>query len=742
MKTSELQDLVLLVDDDPVALLLTQSALEEQGLCVIKVDSGDKALEAFSAHRPDVILLDALMPGLDGFETCLHLRLAPGGEHVPVLMLTSLEDEQSVARAYEAGATDFFIKSQQWTLLAQRIRYLLRSSRMREDLVKSRAKVAKAQRIARLGHWEWDLAGHVVHPSEECCRILGVPQCTEPVKDELFWACLHPEDREVFSEKVVLGLKRGTIEQLECRVIAQPAPRIVNIEAEVEYSGTGEPVRVHGVMQDITERRQAEENIRKLSNFDMLTGLANRRQFRDQVASGIERARQDGLTVAVLLIDLDRFKQVNDTLGHNVGDMLLKKVAARLEESIKAESSLRPGSVSGVGRLGGDEFIAMLSDIASPEDAIKIGARILDELRAPLAVAGHECILGASIGVALYPRDGSDSDQLLRNADRAMYAAKEQGRSAVCDYTPALYTSTPEKFALENALHYALERGQLLLHYQPQVDVRSGNIVGAEALMRWRRNGILVAPGEFIPIAQETGLIDDMEEWAIMSACWQNRLWSETGLAPVPIAVNITTSHFQSSSLGGVVKAALADSGMESRFLELEITETVLMRDLSGAMSQLDALTSLGVSLSVDDFGTGYSSLSYLRRLPIDTLKIDRSFVSDIGISADSEAIIAAILAMARSLNLRVIAEGVETREQMEALGAQGCFIMQGFFFSRPILAADLGLLRHEIVKSGGRDEWRAGLRSKVMPLLRSAERDAVRAGVGSFAKRALSRAI
>jgi diguanylate cyclase (GGDEF)-like protein len=720
METPETQHLVLLVDDDPVTLLLTESALQERGLKVVAVESGQAALDAYAAYRPDIVLLDALMPGLDGFETCLRLRLAVGGEDTPILMLTGLDDDQSVARAYEVGATDFFVKTSRWTHLSQRIRYLLRAARMREELSKSRAKVAKAQRIARLGHWEWDLASNAIYPSEECCRILDIPYGTESIVAEALWEKLWPADREALAQRVNMGLKRGTIEQLECRVDAQPAPRIINIEAEVEYAanGSGEALRVHGVIQDITERREAEDRIRHLANYDSLTGLANRLRFRDQVAAALEKARHSGQFAALLLIDLDRFKQINDTLGHNIGDLLLKEVASRLLK-YATDSRYVSGRISALARLGGDEFTVLVTGIGDAEEALRIAEDTLDELRAPVQVAGHEFIQGASIGLAMFPRDGMDFDELLRNADRAMYAAKENGRSVVCRYAPSLNTRTPEKFVLESALYHALERGQLLLHYQPQIDARSGRIIGVEALMRWRLNGKLISPGEFIPMAIETGLIVDMEQWAIMSACWQNHLWRESGLEPIPIAVNITTSHFQSSSLGGVVKAALEDSEMEARYLEMEITESVLMRDIRSAMPQLDALTSMGVKFSVDDFGTGYSSLSYLRRLPLDTLKIDRSFVSEIGVSSDSESIIAAILAMARSLNLRVIAEGVETRAQMDALAAQGCYIMQGFYFCKPMAAMDLQKLMHDIEANNGRDEWSVAGKSNVMSLRR-----------------------
>jgi predicted signal transduction protein with EAL and GGDEF domain len=361
-------------------------------------------------------------------------------------------------------------------------------------------------------------------------------------------------------------------------------------------------------------------------------------------------------------------------------------------------------SYNSVARLGGDEFTILLSDLAEPSRIEAVATRLLESMRKPFSFSGHELFVTASIGVATYPGDGTDVDTLLRKADIAMYAVKDSGRNGVLRFSSAMNTATAERWRLETALHRALEREELVLYYQPKVNVTSGEIIGAEALMRWKRGGELVPPGEFITVAEESGLIVPITEWAVREVCKQMVAWSETGMAPLPVSVNISGRHIQRANLVEPVQAALAGFKLDPTLLELELTETVLMQNLGHALPLLQALKELGVSISVDDFGTGYSSLSYLKKLPIDTLKIDRSFVRELETSSDNAAIVAAIIAMSKSLKLRVVAEGVETQGQMNRLFDQGCQLMQGFLFSPAVPGSDFpALLR----SSGGRAHWR-----------------------------------
>jgi len=687
---------VLVIDDDDVARLLTVSSLEELGFEVTEADCGERGLELFRLSVPDLVLLDALMPGMDGFETCRNIRSLPGGEHLPVLMLTGLDDEGSICRAYDAGATDYFVKSDHWTLLVQRIRYLLRANRTRDELAKSRAKEARAQRVARLGHWEWDLEAHRCVASEECYRLLALPVSHQPIPEKQFFEFLHVDDRAWVQESLTRAVEGGAESQVECRLLAgDGSVRSVHLEFEPERGLDGRVLRVHGVIQDITERKRSEDQIRMLANYDSLTGLSNRNLLCEQLTVALREHHMSSRQIAVLVIDLDRFKQINDTLGHAAGDQLLMEVALRLNQCVHEQDGIE-GPAELVARLGNDEFAVMLTGLGDRSEAEAMARRVQAALRRPVRLAGQDCITSASIGIATFPRDGDDAETLLRFADIAKNTAKANGKNLIQVYKPGLNVASKDRLMLEHALHKAIERRELILYYQPQIDTRYGKIVGAEALMRWQRDGRLVQPGKFISIAEETGLIISFGEWAINNAVGQNRAWIDAGFEPLPIAVNIPGAHFERGNLVPLVQEILARQRIAPQFLELEITETSLMRNLASTLPTLDALTGIGISLSVDDFGTGYSSLSYLRRLPIDTLKIDASFVRELRNGSDNEAIVAAIIAMAKSLNLRVIAEGVETHEQMCVLHAYGCHIMQGFYFSKPVAAAEFARFRRE----------------------------------------------
>ena len=702
---------VLLVDDDPVARLLTASALAQRNWRVVEAESGRQALDLLATAHPDVVVLDALMPEMDGFETCEKLRAIPGGEHVPVLMLTGLDDERSISRAYEVGATDFFVKTgSQWTLLSERLRYMLRGARTREALAASQRKLNKAQRLARIGSWEWDLGRGWVRASDEFFAIAGLPRQADGLADWFLWSRLAAEDRPRLQQLMLQSRERVRQVQFECRLIRPDGQsRSLRVEAEVERDEQGRPVTVHGVAQDVTERKQAEDQIRRLANFDSLTGLPNRRFFRDQFDESLARAVTSGTQVAVLFVDVDRFKQINDTLGHDVGDELLRELSVRLYATVRdSDTVARVGVIEpspgapplgcSVARQGGDEFTVLLTGLIDAAAAENVARRLLDSLRQPTICNGHEVLATVSIGVALYPRDGADVDTLLRKADLAMYSVKASGRNGWRLYDDSMHSVSADRWRLEVGLHHALARNEMVLHYQPKIDVAAGRVVGAEALMRWRRDGTLVPPTDFIGLAEESGLILPLTDWAINEVCRQMTVWRDAGLPPVPVSVNISSRHLQRGDLSATVRTALAAAGVDAALLELELTESVLMQNIDSAGPLLLLLKQLGIALSIDDFGTGYSSLSYLKRLPIDTLKIDRSFVRDLESSGDNAAIVAAVIAMARSLRLHVVAEGVETEGQMKLLADQGCLLQQGWLFAKALPADEFaGFLRRPL---------------------------------------------
>jgi diguanylate cyclase (GGDEF)-like protein len=707
-------DLVLLVDDDAVARLLTASVLAQHGFTVEEAASGPEAIEKFSPTI-DCVLLDAMMPGMDGFATCAALRRLPGGMQVPILMLTGLDDEKSVAHAYEAGATDFFVKSTQWMLLAQRTRHLLRAARTRDELERNRAMLARAQRIARLGVWQWDHVSDLVTCSDVCFALLGVAPPPGPFPMRNFEAMIHEDDRPRLREELARLVRHGGEPQLDIRA-RTPDGRIthLHVEAEAERDCAGKITHVTGTLQDVTQAREAEQHIRALAEFDSLTGLPNRRVFRERFSSAIEQARRTRAPLAALFVDLDRFKYINDTQGHGTGDAVLCEVAERLLRCVRSGED----SCDAVARLGGDEFAVLLTECSDAQTVSKIAERILAIMRKPFVVGGRENFISASVGIARFPDDGADVDTLLRNADAAMYSVKGSGRNAIAVYRPELNAVDRKRWELEQALHTALERGELVLHYQPQVDVRTGRIPGVEALMRWNHGGRLVPPGDFIPLAEETGLIVPFGEWALATAAAQAAGWIADGLDPVRVAVNIPGSHFQRPGFVEMIQEVLARSGIPGHLLELEITETMLMTDISATLATLKALNDLNVRLAIDDFGTGYSSLSYLKRFDIDQLKIDRSFVNDLKSDTDNETITAAIIAMASALQLEVVAEGVESREQMLLLQKRGCQLMQGYYFSRPLPVAEVTALLSELASSGARSDWKIADQGRTMVLV------------------------
>jgi diguanylate cyclase (GGDEF)-like protein len=431
------------------------------------------------------------------------------------------------------------------------------------------------------------------------------------------------------------------------------------------------------------------------AHHDELTGLANRTLFGDRVAVAIAHARRAGTHSAVLFLDLDRFKNVNDSLGHSVGNLLLQAVAKRLRGATRAEDT--------VARLGGDEFVVFLPQVAHPEEAATVAANILDEFEQPFALSGHRLFASPSIGIAVFPQDGQDADALLKNADTAMYRAKARGRRTFCAYDRSMNDHAHERLALEGRLHTAIERGELRLYYQPKVHLASGQMTGMEALLRWEHPELgLLEPAEFISLAEDSGLIVPVGEWALHEACRQNQAWADAGLPPLVVAVNLSLRQFQQQQIEDVTARILRATRLDPALLELEVTESLATQDTDAVRATLLDLREMGVRCSIDDFGTGYSGLSQLMQFPIDKLKIDKSFVATI--DGDREApIVVAVVALARGLGLEVIAEGVETAEQLERLRELGCDEMQGYLFSRPLPPERFEELLRELPVAGTR---------------------------------------
>ncbi|MEL7450783.1 MAG: EAL domain-containing protein [Pseudomonadota bacterium] len=680
--SSPAQPRVLVVDDDATLRLLMREALEGTGLEVLEADNGEDGLALFEAWQPALVLLDVELPTLNGFDLCRQLRATPAGSYVPVVMVTGLDDVRSVEHAYEAGATDFIAKPVNWAVLAHRVRYILRAGANLRTLQKSQADnqamlLAIPDALFRL-HRDGSFIGAGSGPHAEAISriVTGPPGAGQAVPEKT------TDEQAPLIDTV---FRSGGIATFEYSLPMNG--KSVHFEARLVASRNNEAL---AVVRDITKRKQAEHSIHYKAHYDDLTGLANRRQFRDLLDVALNEAEQASSEVAVMFLDLDRFKIVNDSLGHTAGDKLIQRVADRLRRCLRSSDVLGLNSEVAdpgrpvIARIGGDEFTVVLRPVGAAANPESVARRIIEELSTPFVIDGHELFVTPSIGIAVSPHDGNDADALLRHADTAMYQAKADGRNTFKRYQSTMHGVKADRLSLESDLRKALDNGELSVVYQPQLRLDNMTVTGLEALMRWNHpvRGA-VSPGEFIPVAEETGLTVPMGEFVLHTVATQHQRWVEEGLAPTRIAVNVSAAQFHRCDLVGQVRRVVNSTGIDPRFLEVEVTEGTVMRDVDVTVQTLRALRALGLKLSVDDFGTGYSSLSYLKEFPLDTLKIDQKFVREIDVQ-NNASIVTAIIAMAKGLQLEVIAEGVETESQLEFLRAAGCDGVQGFLLGRP----------------------------------------------------------
>ncbi|MFO1219956.1 MAG: EAL domain-containing protein [Burkholderiaceae bacterium] len=698
---------ILLADDHPGARTVMRAALRKAGFEVSLAVDGNDALRQFGAGHWDLVMLDVDMPDLSGHAVCAEIRRR-AGELLPIVMVTGMDDLQSVEKAYESGATDFISKPINWALLSHRVRYLLRGYQTLLQLRAAESAQAAVLRAIPDLLFEVDLDGRyldcrapsddmLLAPREQLIGRTVAEMLPADVAETVMQALREAHDKGTSAgRQYALQLARG-VRWFELSVSRKAAP------------GIDEP---HFVVlaRDITERKEAEMRIARLAYFDALTGLPNRQAFLERVDRQIARAGGSGARFGVLFMDLDGFKQINDTMGHGAGDLVLQWAADRLRQGLRPTDVVaRPVPADHLelelARLGGDEFTALILDMQQPEDALLVAHRIGQLMRRPFMVEGREVLLTTSIGIATYPEDGEDAKTLLKHADTAMYHAKGSGRDNAQLYSASLTLQAMQRLELDTHLRLALERDEFHLVYQPQVDVRSGRIGSVEALLRWRHpTRGAVGPLDFIPLAEENGTILAIGRWVLRRACTDAALWHRQGHA-VRVAVNLSPTQFTDASLVPTVLDALSASGLPASALELEITESSVMENTEETIRTLHAFRACGVRVALDDFGTGYSSLSYLTRMPINNLKIDRSFVSGLQRGGQHGAIVRAVLAMADSLGMHVTAEGVETAEQASVLAAMSCDQLQGYFFSRPVAADEIAPLLTRQWPLGARDE-------------------------------------
>ncbi|MCK9684814.1 EAL domain-containing protein [Scleromatobacter humisilvae] len=659
----------------------------------VQVEAVSSAQEALARlppeveSGPDVLLLDFKLPGMNALDVVREVR-HERHLNVPIIVITGHGDETSAAQTLKLGATDYLVKQDD---LLHRLPVAIENAWYRAQLERERGALRESEeRFRQMAESIGDVfylsdpkrrLALYVSPAFE--RIFRMPVSAVYADWRAWLAHVHEDDRETVRQHMD-RLHQGELE-VEFRVCPPGGEtRFVVMRVYVVRDGAGRDVRRAGVIQDITERKAQDARIEHLAYHDSLTGLPNRTMLMDRLGQALSQAQRLDQQLAVLFIDLDRFKLVNDSLGHHVGDQLLQEIARRLRTTLRDADT--------VARVGGDEFQVVVANVGGPTGAARIAEKLMRALGEPFTLEGQELHVTASLGLSLFPRDGDSGALLLKYADIALYEAKGEGRNAYRFFSPEMNAQAHGRLRLENDLRRAVERHELELHYQPQLDLATGEVCAVEALVRWRHpvRG-LVLPNAFIPMAEETGLVLGIGEWVLNEACRQVAQWQREGVADgLRVAVNISARQLQRAGLDTAVRRALSLSGLPAPCLELEITESSVMLDPLHAQSVLQSLRELGVLLSIDDFGTGYSSLAYLKRLPLDRLKIDRSFIGGIPTDSDDAAIVETIIVMTHKLGLRVIAEGVETLEQRLQLVNQGCDEMQGFLLAHPVPAEEL----------------------------------------------------
>jgi len=680
--TAAVSHLFLIIEDNPGdARLLKEMLRDYQGakprfVCVTSMAAAETYLSGASA---DIILLDIGLPDADGLSAVRRAHAA--APDVPLLVLTGLDDELLAIETLKEGAQDYLHKNELTRAgLVRALRYATGRQVIQAALATQHELLEVTLQSIGDAVIRTDKRGNITFANDVALRLTG-----------LNTAGPGQADAEIAR---MLELSRNALADLPA-----PQSRVLHLPSDyMLMHGDGMAIPVEGclapindkdghevgnvvVFRDVSAVRAFASQLNYSAYHDYLTSLPNRMLLVDRIGQAIMLAQRSGKRLAVLFLDLDGFKHINDSLGHLVGDKLLQSVALRLVDCVRGSDT--------VSRQGGDEFVVLLAEMASAEDAAITARRILSAVGAVHKIDDNDLHVSTSIGVSVYPDDGTDSESLIKNADTAMYQAKENGRQRFQFFEPAMKVRAIERQYIEDNLRLALDKNEFSLHYQPKINIKTGIITGAEALIRWTHpiRGA-ISPAEFIPVAEDSGLIRRLGAWVLREACTQASAWARAGLPPLVIAVNVSAIEFRHEKYLENLLAVLRETGLDPRQLELELTEGILMKGDPATHDTFAALRALGVRLAIDDFGTGYSSLSYLTKFPIDTLKIDQSFVRQISESASETGIVTAVIGMARSLNLAVVAEGVETQEQLKFLSGQHCDEAQGYYFSRPVAAA------------------------------------------------------
>ncbi len=703
---------ILIIDDDPTLCLIAKNKISQHGYQLMTASTGKEGLQCIRENSPDLILLDYNLPDMSGLDVCTRLRNHAMSADKPILFITGKDDYQSIEQAFQAGATDFCRKPLNWTILIYRIQYLLRAHEINLSLLSSEASLNKAQKIAKIANWNYNPAEKDFKWSDTINDLLEIgPTQKKQLTLQDFLGCIPEKEKNIVLKAIESCLFNHFNFELEHGVIANNGEqKIISHLGNIIKNDANEVIDCIGTLQDITERRHSESRIRTLAYYDSLTGLMNRESFLTVLDKILISNHRYNLFSALLFIDLDDFKRVNDTLGHVFGDLLLCEIAERLKACVRtaeqeieyetehqkllqkttSDTVFRVNSVDinrfDLGRLGGDEFIIFLTDIRNQSLTSSVAKRLLKALETPFYLDGHELYVTFSIGIAISPDDGDSIQTLLKNADTAMYNAKANGKNNFQFYAKEMNERSVHRLNLEADLRSAIEKNELYLVYQPQYNLLTGQMIGAEALMRWNHASKgEISPDVFISLAEETGQILIIGTWLFKQFKSDLQNWEQHGLIPAEfkVALNISSLQFHQSDMMDRVRQIFSDLEF-NKHIEFELTESVMMTNAEENLVKLQSLADINISLAIDDFGTGYSSLSYLHRFPVRTVKIDRSFIGNIE-NGSNVTIVKAIIAMAHGMNIIVVAEGIESQAQYHFLKKEGCNIGQGFFFNKPM---------------------------------------------------------
>lgn len=689
---------VLIVDDDPACLAVLGQLCSHAGHHILTATSGEDAIESLRTHQPDLVLLDVNLPGLSGFDVLTHIRGTADGTRLPVIMVTAELGRENTVRAFREGANDYVTKPLDHELTMARINLQLRLREAQSELLRSQQRYTMAALGSRIGLWDWDVERGDVFLSARWKEMLGYADNDFESTIEHWIERIHPDDRSELNDIIhnPLTVAHG---RFECEIRMRHRDgsyRWMLCSGAVEANNEGAISRLAGSLADITEGKVR----------DVLTGLPNRLLFEEQLARVLKERTSDQALSAVLFLDLDNFKIINDSLGHDAGDVLLCSVARRLENCLRGSDLIaRDKSGWSVARHGGDEFTVLLHQLQSRRDAEVIATRIISALTEPLQIGASEVGVGVSVGIAFADGPGKAPSDAIREADTAMYHAKTSGRGQYRVYDPEMQSVASARLALETDLRNAIKTEQFHLLYQPIVRISSGRIEGMEALCRWRHpRGESIGPDVFVPVLESMGLITRLTRMVTDIACRDVMDWNDvqSGTEGISVTINCSSREFTQPHFKNDLLLSIARCGADPRLLRVEVTESALMEDPDQVRSIIRDLRETGIRIGIDDFGTGYSSLAYLHRIPLDLLKIDQSFIRNMLTCGETREIVRTIISLAQNLNLDIVAEGVETEEQQRLLYEMGCTHAQGFLYSQPVAAVELPRLLADHARQSG----------------------------------------